>query len=69
MGEKINALRFLAGKHERKIPLGRSGCRWVDIVKMGIKELGWSNVDCIDLAQGRDKCWVRVNMVMKILVL
>jgi hypothetical protein len=59
----------LAGKPERKITLGRSMCRWEDIVKMGVKEVGWSSMDCIDLAQGRDKCWVRVNMVMKILVL
>jgi hypothetical protein len=30
----------LAGKPERKIPLGRSGYRWEDIVKMDIKEIG-----------------------------
>jgi len=69
MGENINAKKFLAGKPERKTPLGRSGYRWEDIVEKGVKEIGWSRVDCIDLAQGRDKRWVRVNIVMKILVL
>jgi len=69
MEENITAKRFLVSKPERKIPLGRSWCRWEDIVKMGVKEIGWSRVDCIDLAEGRDKRWVRVNIVMKILVL
>jgi len=59
----------LAGKPEGKIPVGRSGSRWEDIVKMDIKEIGGSSIESIDLAQGRDKCWVRVNAVMKILVL
>jgi len=36
---------------------------------MDIKEIGGSSIESIDLAQGRDKCWVRVNAVMKILVL
>jgi hypothetical protein len=59
----------LAGKPEGKIPLGRSGSRWEDIVKMDVKEIGGSSMECIDLDQGRDKCWVHVNAVMKILVL
>jgi hypothetical protein len=29
------------GKPEGKIPLGRSRCRWVDNIKMYVREIGW----------------------------
>jgi hypothetical protein len=32
-GEKKNAYVILVGKPEEKRPLGRSGCRWVKILK------------------------------------
>jgi hypothetical protein len=56
------------GKPEGKIPLGRSGSRWEDIVEMDIKEIGGSSMESIDLAQDRDN-WVCVNVVMNIQVL
>ena len=39
-GERRGAYRVLVGKPERKIPLGRPRCRWEDIIKMDIQEVG-----------------------------
>jgi hypothetical protein len=44
-GEKRNAYRILMGKLERKRPLGRSRCRWVDNIKMDLREIGWDGMD------------------------
>jgi hypothetical protein len=49
MGEKFNACRMLVGKTEGKRPLGRPRHRWVDNVKMDLRELGWDGMDWIDL--------------------
>jgi hypothetical protein len=40
MGEKINAYRILVGKPEGKRPLGRPRRRWVDNIKMTLREIG-----------------------------
>jgi hypothetical protein len=45
MWEKRNAYRILAGKPEGKRPLGRSGRRWVDNIKMDLRETGWGGMD------------------------
>jgi hypothetical protein len=45
MGEKRNAYRILVGKPEGKIPLGRPTRRWVDNIKMDLREMGWSGLD------------------------
>jgi hypothetical protein len=51
-GEKRNAYRILVVKQKR--PLGRPRSRWVDNVKMDLREIGWCGMDWIDLAQDRD---------------
>jgi hypothetical protein len=38
MGEKRNAYRILVGKPEGKKPLGRTRHRWVDNIKMDLRE-------------------------------
>jgi hypothetical protein len=38
MGEKGNAYRILVGKAEDKRPLGRPRRRWVDSIKMDLRE-------------------------------
>jgi hypothetical protein len=43
-GEKRNAYRVLVGKPERKKPLERPRRRWVDNIKMGLRE-GWYELD------------------------
>jgi hypothetical protein len=63
-----NACRILVGKSERKRPLGRPRCRWVDNVKMDLREIGWGDVDWIDMAQHRDQWRVLVNTVVNLQV-
>jgi hypothetical protein len=50
-----NAYRILVGKPEVRSPLGRPRCRWVDNIKMDLREIGWNGIDWIDLAQDRDQ--------------
>jgi hypothetical protein len=55
-GEKRNAYRILVGKPEGKRPLRRSRHRWVDSIKMDLREIVWDGMDWIDPAQDRDQC-------------
>jgi hypothetical protein len=41
MGENRNAYRILVGMAEGKRPLGRPRRRWVDNIKMDLREIGW----------------------------
>jgi hypothetical protein len=45
MGEKRNAYMILVGKPEGKRPLGRPRRRWVDSIKIDLRETGWDGVD------------------------
>jgi hypothetical protein len=36
-------------------PLGRPRRRWVDNIKMNLREIGWDGMDWIDLSQDRDQ--------------
>jgi hypothetical protein len=47
--EKRNAYRILVGKQERERLLGRPKRRWVDSIKMDLRETGWNGMDWIDL--------------------
>jgi hypothetical protein len=40
MGEKRNSYRLLVGKSERKRPLGRPRRRWVNNIRMDLREVG-----------------------------
>jgi hypothetical protein len=42
------------GKPEGRRPLGRPRWRWLDDIRMDLVEVGWDDVDWIDLAQDRD---------------
>jgi hypothetical protein len=42
------------GKLAGKRPLGRPRRRWVDSIKMDLREIGWGGMNWIDLAQNRD---------------
>jgi hypothetical protein len=50
VGEKRNAYRILVGRLEGKIPLGRPRLRWVNIIKINLRNIGWDGRDWIDLA-------------------
>jgi hypothetical protein len=56
------------GKPEGKRPLGRPRRRWVDSIKMDLREIGWDGRDCIELAQDKDHWRAVVNTVMKLRV-
>jgi hypothetical protein len=68
MREKRNAYRILVGMPEGKRPLGRPRRRWVDNIKIVLREIGWDDMDWIDLAQNRDQWRVLVNTVMNLRV-
>jgi hypothetical protein len=69
MGVKRNAYRILVVKPEAKTLLGRPRRRWVEKIKMNLREIGWDGMDWIDLAQDRDQWWALVNMTMNFRVL
>jgi hypothetical protein len=49
-------------------PLARPRRRWVDNIKMDLRETGCDAVDWIDMAQVRDQSRVLVNTVLKLRV-
>jgi hypothetical protein len=68
VGENRNAYRILVGMPEGKRPLGRPRRRWVDNIKMNLREIGWDGVDWIDMAQDRDQWRALVNTVLNLRV-
>jgi hypothetical protein len=67
-GERRNAYSILVGDPEGRRPLGRPRCRWVDNIKMDLRETGWGGVNWTDLAQNRDQWRVLVKTVMNLRV-
>jgi hypothetical protein len=51
-----------------KEPLGRPRRKWMDNIKMDLREVGWDGRDWINLAQDMDRWRAHVNAVMNILV-
>jgi hypothetical protein len=67
-GENRNAYRILVRKPEGKRPPGRPRLRWVDNIKIDLRETGWDGMDWIDLAQDRDQWRALVNTVKNLRV-
>jgi hypothetical protein len=65
-GETRNAYRILVGKPEGKRPQGKPKRRWMDNIKMDLREIEWDGMDWIDLAQDRDQWRALVNTVMNL---
>jgi hypothetical protein len=63
-GTSRNAYRILVGNPEGKRPVRRSTLRWEDNIKMDLREIGWSSMHWIDLAQDMDQWRAVVNTVM-----
>jgi hypothetical protein len=63
-----NAYRLLVGKPEEKRPLGRPRRRWVDNIRMDLREVGWGGVDWIGLAKDRNRWTALVDSVLNLCV-
>jgi hypothetical protein len=61
--------KVLVGKTEGKRLLGRRRRRWEDGIRMDLREIGLGGVDCIRLAQDRDRWLAVVSAVMNLRVL
>jgi hypothetical protein len=68
MGEQMNAYRLLVGMPEGKRLLGRPRHRWVDNIRVDLGEVGWGDVDSIDLAQDGNRWRALVNAVLNLRV-
>jgi hypothetical protein len=53
---------------EGKRPLGTPRYRWVDSIKMDLREIVWDDIDWIDLAEDRVQWRAFVNTVMNLQV-
>jgi hypothetical protein len=53
MEPKRNAYRILVGNPEGKRPLERPRHRWVNNIKMDLRDIGWDGMHWINLAQNR----------------
>jgi hypothetical protein len=49
---------------KKKKPLGRPRRRWVDYIKMNLREIGWDGMDWIGLAEDRDQWRAFINTVI-----
>jgi len=58
--EERGVYRVLEGKPEGRRPLGRPRRRWMDNIRMDLQEVGCGYMDCIGLAQDRDRWQTRL---------
>jgi hypothetical protein len=67
-GSEEECIWDIGGNARRKEPLGRPRRRWVDNIKMDLREIEWDGMDWIYLAQNRDQFRALVNTVMNLRV-
>jgi hypothetical protein len=60
--------RILVVNPKGKRQLGRPRRRWVDNIKMDLREKKWDSMDWIDVAQDRNQWRALVNAVMNLRV-
>jgi hypothetical protein len=51
---------------QKERPQGRPRHKWVDNIKLDLREIGWDGMDWIDLAQDREQWRTHVIMVMNL---
>jgi hypothetical protein len=54
------------GNPEGKRPLGRPRRRWVNDIKIDLREIEWDGMDWIDLAQDRGQWRALVNAIINL---
>jgi hypothetical protein len=59
----------MVGKPEVRRSLGGPRRRWMDNIKMDLREIGWSGMNWIHLAQNRDQWRALVETVKNLQVL
>jgi hypothetical protein len=65
---KRNPYRIMMGNPEGKRAVGRSRHTRYDVVKMFVRDMGWSCMDSIDLAEDKDRRRAVVNTVINLRV-
>ena len=68
IGERRGLYRVLVRKPEGNRRLGRPRHRLEDNIKMDLQEVGFRCMDCVELAQDRDRRRALVNMEMNLQV-
>jgi hypothetical protein len=68
MGPKMKAYRILLGRPGGTRPTGRLTHRCVDYIKIYLREIGWGDMDWVDLDQDRDQWRALVNTVINLRV-
>ena len=63
-----SVFKILTGKPTGKRPLGKTRCRWKDIIRMGLKEIGINTRNWIDSAQDNDYWRSVVNAALNLRV-
>ena len=64
MGERRGVYKVLVGKPDERKPLGRRRRRWEDNIRMDLQEVGYGDMEWIELAKDRDRWRALVNAVM-----
>ena len=64
MGKRRDVYWVLVRKREGKRPLWTPRRRWEDNIKMNLQEAGCGGMDCIELAEDRDRWRALVNALM-----
>ena len=67
MGKKGGTYRILLGKPEGNGPLGRPMQGWKDSIKLDLQNVRRGGMDCINLAQDRDRWRALVNVVTNLI--
>jgi hypothetical protein len=57
-------IKILTGKPEGRRPLEGPRRKWVNNIKIDLREIEWGGMDWIDLAQDREQWRALVNTVM-----
>jgi hypothetical protein len=61
-----NIYKILVGKPEGKRPLGEPRHRWVNNIRINLRETGWEGLDWVHLTQDRDQWKVPLSIVMNL---